>query len=80
VDSIPQALDGATNWASDFAAALQVLDYPFELQLGTIQHIDLDLVRQLLAGQLTSVFTPSPDNICPRTCPSKGVVSCTYAR
>jgi len=42
VDSISQALDGATNWASDFAAALKVLDYPLELQLGTIQHIDLD--------------------------------------
>jgi hypothetical protein len=29
------------------------------LQPGTIQHVDLDLVRHLLGGQLTSVFTPS---------------------
>jgi exonuclease III len=80
LDSISQAIGGATNWASAFAAALTLLDYPLDLQPGTIQHVDLDLVRHLLGGQLTSVFTPSPDNICPRTCPSKGVISCTYAR
>jgi hypothetical protein len=42
--------------------------------------VDTTLVRHLLAQQLAAIFVPTPDNIHPGSCPSAGVIACTYAR
>jgi hypothetical protein len=42
--------------------------------------VDSTLVRHLLAQQLAAFFVPTPENIHPRSCPSAGVIACTYAR
>jgi len=80
LDSIAQALSGASNWASTFAAALVSVQYPFTLELGTLQPVDMDLVRHLLSERLKASFVASPADLCPRVYPSSGVVSYTYAR
>jgi len=36
-------------------------------------------IRRLLSERRTSIFTPTPDNLDPRTCPSQGVIVCTFA-
>jgi hypothetical protein len=79
-DSISRAYHGATNWASSFAKALEDIDYPFVLSVGEMDPVDPHLVRHLLAQQQSKFFVPTDDNPDPRTCPSQGVIVCTYAR
>jgi hypothetical protein len=80
LDSVSQALLGTINWASSFAKALLDVGYPFLLMPGTMEVVDSTLVRHLLAQQLAPFFVPTLDNIHPRSCPSAGVIACTYAR
>jgi hypothetical protein len=80
LDSVSQALLGANNWASSFAKALVDVGYPFLLAPGIIEVVDSPLVRHLLAQQLAAFYVPTPDNIHSRSCPSAGVIACTYAR
>jgi hypothetical protein len=78
LDSVSQALDGMSNWASAFASSLESVAYPFALELGVLQPVDMTFLRRLLVQQLTVLTVP--DHTCPRTCPSEGVISCTYAQ
>jgi hypothetical protein len=80
LDSVSQALLGANSWASSFAKALVDVGYPFLPTPGTMEVVDSTLVRHLLAQQLAASFVPTLDNTHPRSCPSAGVIACTYAR
>jgi hypothetical protein len=80
LNSVSQAHLGAKNWASSFAKAHVDVGYPFLLAPGIMEVVDSTPVRHLRAQQLAALFVPTPDNIHPRSCPSVGVVACTYAR
>jgi hypothetical protein len=80
LNSVSQALLGANNWATSFAKALVDMGYSFLLTPGTMEVVDSTLVRHLLAQQLAAFFVPTLENIHPRSCPSAGVIACTYAR
>ncbi len=80
LDSIYQAHLGASNWASSFAEALRDIGCDFPLIPGSMEFVDPSLVRHLLTQKLTDFFVPTPDNVDPRSCPSQGVIACTYAR
>lgn len=83
LDSISQALLGSNNWARSFAQALVAIDYPFQLVSGSMALVDCRIttaIRRLLSERRSSVFVPTDDNLDPRTCPSQGVILCTYAR
>jgi hypothetical protein len=79
LDSVSQAVLGANNWADSFAKALVDVGYPFPLAPYIMEVVESTLVRHLLAQQLAAFFVPTPDNIHPRSCPSAGVIACTYA-
>ena len=78
LDSVLQALEGISNWASAFASSLASVAYPFALELGVLQPVDMQFLRHLLVQQLTVLTVP--ECTYPRTCPSEGVISCTYAQ
>jgi hypothetical protein len=80
LDSISQALLGANNWARSFAQALVAVGCPFELQQDIMVGVDPMAICRLFSEQRSSIFTPTADNLDPRTCPSQGVIVCTYAR
>ncbi len=80
LESVSQAHQGADNWASSFAKALVDIGYPFVLNPASMEVVDPSLVRHLLAERQTTSFVPMPENSNPRTCPSQGVIVCTYAR
>jgi hypothetical protein len=80
LDSVSQALLGNNNWATSFAQALLAIGYPLQLEQDNMAVIDPVAIRRLLSERRSSVFTPTPDNLDPRTCPSQGVIVCTYAR
>ena len=48
--------------------------------LEEFQGIDPLLIKRLLAARRTSIFSPNEGNLDPRTCPSDGVIVCTYTR
>ena len=39
----------------------------------------LILIKRLLAARRNFIFSPNEGNLEPRTCPSEGVIVCTYA-
>ena len=79
-DSISQALAGARNWASSFAQALVVLGHPFALSQD-MPCVDPSVIRSLQLEHCNRrIFVSTIENLDPRTCPSQGVIACTYAR
>jgi len=69
-----------SNWAKSFAQALLAIGYPLQLEQDNMEVIDPVAIRRLLSERRSSIFTPTPDNLDPRICPSQGVIVCTYAR
>jgi len=80
VKNYVQALLGTNNWAKSFAQALLAIGYPLQLEQDNMEVIDPVAIRRLLSERRSSIFTPTPDNLDPRTCPSESVIVCTYAR
>ena len=80
LDSISHALHGARNWASSFAKALVAVGHPFALG-PDMPSVDPLVIRRLQTERRSRMFfTSTAENLDPRTCPSQGVIACTYAR
>lgn len=80
LDSVAQALLGTHNWATSLVTSLAAVGYTLVLHLGDFQGIDPLFIKRLLAARRISVFSPNEGNLDPRTCPSEGVIVCTYGR
>ena len=77
MDAITNFLRGKRNWVSGFSAALNSAGYVFLLDPMMLQPIDIDCLLDLFLKKHMAV--PDSVEVCPRVCPSQGVITCTYA-